>query len=998
MKTILPKRLFFLFFIFALSSVYSQNTLKGVVVDSLTNEALVGATVALDGTSFGAPCDLEGDYRINNIPDGKYKIHVSYIGYKFKVVEVNLANKKVLEINFQLNAEAIEGKTIEVSAQAAGQAAAINQQLSSNKIVNIVSEQKIKELPDANAAEALGRLPGISIVRSGGEANQIILRGLSESYASITLNGTKLSSTDKDSRGVDLSTIAQGSLSGIAVTKAVTSDMDGAAIAGSVDFVTKSAPEVRTIEINAQGSYEALDKTTNQYNFFGSYGERFFDNLLGVQVFGNIEQRIRTNENYGVDYTQTLNNNGNWDWNIRNFTVRYVPETRKRRGARVLLDFKTPDEGVIKFDASYDRTDRDFSEITREYPVEWSDPTYSFIGHEINTNIITLALHGENNFEGWQVNWNASFTQSESDEPYNFQLNFTEPSTLDASGNIISGMYAIPDDLRRGPYEALIPYAVNNFDYAYLNYGYIRRNNNLDMQKTISFDIKKDYTLFNFGGTVKFGGKYNEQYHRRSGSYDFSPYYNAAQVGDCVVSSDGSIVPKDWGAYGFGNLKTSNGLILMSNFIGRSTRNIYDSYLLNPILDANVVRNWYDISKNGISSSSKVREYSDGTSEDGTDYAATEGIAAAYLMNTFNFGNFATLITGVRFEADNNEYSAYYTPDPVTIYSVFSDTTSNHKETAVLPNFQLILKPTDFMNIRLAAYKGITRPGFNNRLPTYVLVGTAAYVGTPMVRLGNTDLKNGSAWNYEINFQFYGNDIGLLSLSSYYKEIDNQIEALDGFPVGSSSTVPSDLGIHFINNKRPFTTSYNLYYPYNSTHQTKVWGFEIEQQTNFLFLPGYLSGLTLSYNFSLVKCETYTPFTKIVYDTTFVAGFPVAKPRATMAEVKTRIINSPEFFCNVVLGYDIFGFSARLSYFYQGNFYNGYTSDLRSNNQQNSFKRIDISLKQKINANVDIGLNINNINDYKESSSLKNQFAGWTLQTSSVRFGTTADLWLRYRI
>ena len=81
-------------------------------------------------------------------------------------------------------ADIVESETVIVSAQAAGQVAAINQQLSSNTIVNVISEEKIQELPDANAAEAIGRLPGVSIQRSGGEANKITLRGLSDKYTS----------------------------------------------------------------------------------------------------------------------------------------------------------------------------------------------------------------------------------------------------------------------------------------------------------------------------------------------------------------------------------------------------------------------------------------------------------------------------------------------------------------------------------------------------------------------------------------------------------------------------------------------------------------------------------------------------------------------------------------------------------------------------------------------------------------------------------------------
>jgi len=66
---------------------------------------------------------------------------------------------------------------------------AINEQLSSNSIVNVVSEAKIQELPDFNAAEAIGRLPGVSTLRSSGEANKIVIRGLAPEFNLVSIDG-----------------------------------------------------------------------------------------------------------------------------------------------------------------------------------------------------------------------------------------------------------------------------------------------------------------------------------------------------------------------------------------------------------------------------------------------------------------------------------------------------------------------------------------------------------------------------------------------------------------------------------------------------------------------------------------------------------------------------------------------------------------------------------------------------------------------------------------
>ena len=229
MKFVNVKFIAIIIFIIA-AEVYAQGTVKGIVVDSLTSQTLVGANVFIVGTSFGSATDIEGEYKITRIPAGTVKLKVSYIGYESKEFDLTVQDNRTLEFFIELAPEAIEGLTVVVTGQALGQAAAINQQLTSNTIVNVISEEKIQELPDANAAEAIGRLPGVSISRSGGEGNKIILRGLSDKYTCVTLDGIKIPSTDDQERGTDLSTISQSSLAGIELFKALTPDKDADAI------------------------------------------------------------------------------------------------------------------------------------------------------------------------------------------------------------------------------------------------------------------------------------------------------------------------------------------------------------------------------------------------------------------------------------------------------------------------------------------------------------------------------------------------------------------------------------------------------------------------------------------------------------------------------------------------------------------------------------------------------------------------------------------------
>ncbi len=125
---------------------------------------------------------------------------------------------------------------------------------------------------------------------------------------------------------------------------------------------------------------------------------------------------------------------------------------------------------------------------------------------------------------------------------------------------------------------------------------------------------------------------------------------------------DGSIVPKDAAKYGFQNLQMLSGQILLPNFLSNATRDVYSKYLLNPEIDENRARAWWEMNINGINPTTHIHEYIPDHSGDGTNYNLSESVAAGYLMNTLKLGTFATLVTGLRLEADNNNYNALYSP------------------------------------------------------------------------------------------------------------------------------------------------------------------------------------------------------------------------------------------------------------------------------------------------------------------------------------------------
>jgi TonB-dependent receptor len=978
-----------------ISQSLSQGVLRGTVTDSLSNNELIGANVFLVGTSLGSASNVEGKYSINSVPEGTYTIKVSYIGYKSKETQVMVKSDVTTELNIQLILDVLQGEEVIVTGQMMGQVSAINQQRTSNTIINVISEEKIKELADANATESIGRLPGVSILRSGGEANKIILRGLDSKFTIVTIDGIKVPSTDATGRGIDLSMISQSALSGIELYKAQTPDKDGDALAGSVNLVTRLAPEKREVRIDLKGGHNNLMKSLKQYDFSLHYGERFFDNFLGVQLNGNIEDRIRSNERKNVDYNLGAGN----DYYIDNFRLEFTDETRKRDGFSLLLDLKTPDDGSIRINNVYGKTKRDYLWSYREYTSnlggDYDGPAYDYRDQEQEIATFNSSIKGDNNLLGFKINWSLSFAQSESFFPYDYEAIFVEDNGMEGSPKY-----------QTNP-EQLIKYAVNNYTNASLDWAYFRTQDNYDKERTAFIDIARPYVIDNlFSGELKLGGKYKVKDRSNSRTEHWTPYYLGRWY-EYEKLPDGTFREKDFtGTYFEEWWRLGGGGIGLNQFYSDlELRNIYGSYPLGPIIDRDRLRQWQTLNQYGVnstgSSDPNAQEIWDNPLIKYDDYIITEHVSSGYIMNTFNVGQFLTVIAGLRTEIENNDYLATYMTGsaggfPVNAGTV-RDTTSFSKQTVILPNVNIAFRPYEFMTVRTALYKALARPDFNMRLDRYIAGRPAEATSQPQVYVGNIGLKTAQAWNFELNTSFFSNEIGLISFSAYYKEIKDMFHMLNNFNTQATrdeNNLLQDTLIQRFGIKWPSkmgTTPYNLTLPYSSPKPTKVWGFEFEHQINFQFLPGLLKNIVLSYNASIVRSETIIYGSKTISYIDSSGIIPLTKSRNILVERKQKLEGMPEFFGNISLGYDIEGFSARFSIFHKAKHNVSFSASGSGDLVTRPFTRIDIALKQKITDYLSLFVNLNNITNVEEGSDLESRQYGLTLFDQSEKYGLTAD-------
>ena len=226
------------------------------------------------------------------MPAGSYDLKVSFVGYAEASVTIQVQEDQVTTQDIQLSYVSIMGEEVVITAMARGQAKAINTQLVARNIKNVISEQKIRELPDANAAEALSRLPGVSIERDGGEATAIRVRGVGTN--SMYVNGMRMSG--------DLSSISSSMIGSIELSKAFMPDRDADVLGGSVDFKLREASSGFHSEVWARTGYNNFTKSFKMHDLSLQLSNRFFNDRLGVMLSMNYDRKNRGRDVLNASY------------------------------------------------------------------------------------------------------------------------------------------------------------------------------------------------------------------------------------------------------------------------------------------------------------------------------------------------------------------------------------------------------------------------------------------------------------------------------------------------------------------------------------------------------------------------------------------------------------------------------------------------------------------------------------------------------------------------
>lgn len=859
----------FLFLLGYATSSWAQTadgvTLSGTVRHEATGQPLAGASITVAETGQSTSTATDGSFAFRNLSPGSYTVTTSYVGFPSEVQQIDLATSSSVTVNFALANTMDE---IVVVGYRGAQASSLNQQRSAVTITNVISADDAGRFPDTNAAEALQRIPGVSINREekGGEGRYVSIRGLDSGLNNFKLNGINVAQTNDENRRVAMDVFQIDSLSRIVVHKTLLPDMDGDGIGGSVELESASAFDIgeQLLTVTAEGNYNTFAEDTGgkvtstfatllgeeqQFGFLisGTFDRR---NTLG---YNNLQDEeyipiIESDEGEPIDFS-----NGNdlvpWWFGLGNFD-----NERENIGASIALDWRVSDMTVLELKGSYNRLeDVEFSsgffiiadddELYQNGVFDPEGGTVYQVRSEYEESEFTnstLALSGETLMNAFVFEYGVGYAKGLFDEPNDYEVSFE----YELSGPVL---YDYADPLFPRPIlsdadEAAIRDPAN----------FVLGSNDIDA------DVSKDR---------KMTAHFDVTYELSDGPIRF--WKGGLKILDSKRSLFEANVLDARGDLALAGSVFEGGLL--------DTSDIGSPYGQILSLDRDAVKNWRQIAGDLVTQGVLENDY-EGEIADEDSYEADETIYAGYLMAMMQQGNWE-VVGGLRVEHTDFESRGF-----TIVEDDDGESLQNRKGTSssteFLPRLQINYRASDQLVYRGAVFASLARPEFQflNAATEIEIDGDSleAFVGNP-------DLDPAYAWNFDLGFEYYLSNIGVVSANVFYKHIEDFIFA-DAAPEGSADSAA--LQAEFPGFNIDVETVFN-------GKTATVYGVELSHMNQFTSLPGFWGGLGLYANLTLQKSEADT---------------------GLEGRSKVDFFNAPDYVGTVALTYQKYGWQANLAY------------------------------------------------------------------------------------
>lgn len=829
-----------------------HGTIKGRILDT-SNQTLPGATIYIDSLHTGVVSDINGFYTLTNIAPGTYKVKVSYVGYSPVEMTITVPEGKTVESDVMLN-DGVKLREVVVGGAFNGQRRALSSQKNAMGIVNVVSADQVGKFPDSNIGDALKRISGINVQYDQGEARFGQVRGTSADLSSVTINGNRIPSAEGDTRNVQLDLIPADMVQTIEVNKVVTADMDADAIGGSINLVTKNTPNKRMFNATAGSGYNAVSKKA-QLNLGLTYGDRFFNDKLGLMFSGSYQNAPGGSDNaefeYDVDDGSVV---------MKEAQMRQYYVTRERQSYSLALDYEFNPDHKISFKGIYNRRNDWENRYRVVYKdLDESDPSEQSIelqtkgGADDTRNArlerqqtMDFTLDGEHNLGGrLLMDWAASFSRASEDRPN--ERYFGLKMDNNTGENLINTFHGIGG---RAPYSTI---AIPGLDNEGWELDELTNSNQSIYENEWKFRLNFELPLMKglYGNTLRFGGKYtNKEKDRETTMYK----YDGEDVNDNPIFNDGGA----WREHGSSQIR--KGFMVGDNY-PEGTHFVSKKYLGS-------------INFNSMQGEPDYEEMSG-------NYHAKEEITSAYLRFDQKLGQKLDLMLGLRMEHTALNYRGLnWVVDEDENESLESTGNRKNSYTNWLPSVLLKYDVNDDLKLRASFTETLSRPKYSALIPS-VNYNRADEEAT----IGNPNLKPTTSYNFDLSAEYYFKSVGLVSVGLFYKNINNVI--VDEVWKGMDAQLPIT-----------GTYDYEISKPINA-YDADLFGVEVAYQRDFGFITPALKclGFYGNYTYTANKTKNHHFEHRVLED-----GEDV------------DMIGSPEHTANASLFFEKWGFNLRLSY------------------------------------------------------------------------------------
>ncbi|UQI28597.1 TonB-dependent receptor [Pseudomonas bijieensis] len=646
-----------------------------------------------------------------------------FVGFTFTALAMAIASERLSA------AEQAATEHVEVVGQAASIDQALKEQRSADSIKSVVHADGVAQLPDENVAEAVQRLPGVSVERDQGEGRFVSVRGLGPDLNSVTINGTLVPAPESERRAVALDVLPSELVQSLSVIKTLTPDMDANSLGGTVDVKSLSAFDHKGLFYT--GSSEAsYDKNTGQTSpkFSGAISDRFSLGD-GIDNFGVAAALSWQKRDFGSDNVET---GGAWDFEqgsrLEEFEQRDYDIRRERAGGGLNFDYKPDDSSSYYLRTLYSRY-KD-SEIRNSTSIAFEDPQAAgelgdaegqrkLKQREETQEIQSYVLGGERLFGLWTLSGQGGYSQSSEDSPGHIA-----GATFEGIDGFNGGFY---DNDKPRPIIGSGFYDPANFSLDKVDW---EQQKTTDTEKNLRLDLARDYDLRGYASQVKFGGKVS----RRNKDNDLDAW-----------------VYEDFDDLGFTDEQLNLGQFQKGNVDYRLGR-------FGPGISADAIKQLIG----GLNRD----DFFDEQESRVNDFKMSEDINAAYLMNTFDIDDWR-FIAGMRYEGTEFEAKGTGATD-----GVFTDTETRRKYHHWLPGLHARYQLDKNTQVRAAWTKSVVRPTFGQLAPGFVIDDDEATFGNP-------DLKPLESSNLDLGIEHFMGHAGTVSAFVFYKDIKNFVYNTD---------------------------------------------------------------------------------------------------------------------------------------------------------------------------------------------------------------------------